>query len=172
MGEVPLCTLRDCLASYPDNGAPTAIPGDMNTAAELASHLRAAAVGTPRQFNMDLQGNVRVVLWLGGPWAAIAWCHLHFGPLPPPPSHPSPWRVRAKHPPPVEYVSFLLATRETDIQAEWLLPADEVIRMAVYIAEHRTLPPWGVWVDDDGNQYAGESESRCGADRAHDAVPF
>lgn len=172
MGDGPLCVLKDCVESFCDDGPLDPVPGTVHTVAELDGHLRAAAAGPPRQFNLELPGDIRVVLHLGGPWAAITWCHLHFGPLPPPPGHPPTWRARAERPPAVEYVPFLLSTREADVQAEWLLPADEVIRMAVYVAEHRTLPPWGVWVDDDGNRYADGTGSRQGAGREDAVVPF
>jgi hypothetical protein len=176
MGEMPICILKDCVESFSDNGPLTPVPGDVDSVAELVGHLRAAVAGSPRQFNMELPGDVRVVLWLGGPWAAIQWCHLHFGRLPPP-GHPPMWRARAEYPADIEYVPFLLSTREVDIQAEWLLPADEVIRMATYIAEHRTLPAWGAWVDNEGTRYAGGAwagGARCGQgpDCEDGAIPF
>jgi hypothetical protein len=140
----------------------------VHTVAELVEHLRAAATGPPRQFNLELPGNVRVVLHLGGPWAAIRWCHLSYNGLRP----PSDWQARAERPPPVLRVSFLLSGREVDVGPEWLLPADEVVRMAAHLAEHRALPPWGVWVDNDGNRYAGGPIGTPAPDPGGSGIPF
>lgn len=137
MGDGPLCVLKDCVESFSDDGPLDPVPGAVHTVAELVGHLRAAAAGPPRQFNLELPGDVRVVLHLGGPWAAIYWTHLCYNrPGPLQFNYPPAWQARASHPPAVEYVQFLLSGRDIEVPAEWLLPADEVIRMAVYIAEH------------------------------------
>jgi hypothetical protein len=140
MGNLPLCVLKDCVESYPDDGPASPIPGDVYTVEELVGHLKAATAGPPRRFNLELPGDIRVHVCLGGPWAAISWHPLFFGPLPPPPLPPA-WYARPEQPLADEEVSFLLSSRAGDIPAERLLPPDEVIAMAAYIAEHRALPP-------------------------------
>ena len=155
MDDGSLCVLKDCVESFSDDGPLDPVPGEMYTVAELVGHLRAAVAGPPRQFNLELPGDIRVVLHLGGSWAAIRWCRLCYNRLGPPPSDRTASQARAERPPPIPPVSFMLSGREADVRPEWLLPADEVVRMAAHMAEHRALPPWGVWVDSDGGPVGG-----------------
>ncbi|HEX4613561.1 MAG TPA: hypothetical protein VH092_35595 [Urbifossiella sp.] len=176
MGDGPLCVLKDCVESFSDDGPLPPVPGDVDTLEDLEGHLRAAAAGPPRRFNLDLPGAVRVVLGLGGRWAAISWHHLVFDPTPPP-DHPPSWHATPERPLATEGVGFRMSGREHDIPAGQLLPADDVIRLAAYIVEYRTLPGWGRWEDAQGNRYAGGARARAaehepdpGSDSS--AIPF
>jgi hypothetical protein len=169
MAQMPLCTLKDCVASFSDDGPLPPVPGEIDTPAELVGHLRAAAAGPPRRYNLERPGAVRVILGLGGRWAAISWHHLSYGRLPP--DHPPAWYAKPERPLATEGVGFRMSGREHDIPADQLLPADEVIRMAAYIVEHRTLPASGRWEDAQGNRYSSGTRGHCRRGRCLPAIP-
>jgi hypothetical protein len=152
MGAEPLCTLRDCSVQQfsDEDGFLPPVPGDLSSVEELVNHLRAAAARRPHIFHMELPGRVRVVIALGGPWGSVSVHHLLRNNRMTP-NHPPSWDALADKPPPVEYVAFLTEGSEAvlDIPADHLLPAEDVIRIAAHLAEHRTLARTHTWLTHD-----------------------
>jgi hypothetical protein len=179
MDATPLCNLVDCTVQYAtDEGILPPTPGDMFTVEELVGHLRAAAARLPHKLNMNLPNQLRATIHIGGPLAAITLHHLYFGRPPIPPGHPPTLYARPERPLTTGCVAFLTAgsTAEDDVNAERLLPVEDVIRIAAHLAAARVLPSGCEWVDGRGDQYcpdeAGELPLRRSPRGTGDDIPF
>ncbi len=150
MDAEPLCTLRDCTVDYAlDEEFP--FPDDLYTVQELVDHLRTAATRPPHGVHMDLPGPFRAVIAIGGPLAAISWVHLCYG-RNPPADHPPALNAKPDRLSTTDYVEFFRLDSTLDIPADRLMPPEQVIQIAVYLAEHRSLPDTHVWLDAQGNR--------------------
>jgi hypothetical protein len=149
----PLCTLVDTTIDYTtDEGFLPYEPGEVYSVEELVGHLRAAAGREPHIQHVDLPGRIRVVVAIGGPLAAVYLCPLID------PGRYRPNQTRSWRPVPAgryatEEISFPRLDSEWNVSPDRLLPVEEVIQIAAYLAEHRDLPDTHRWVDALGFAY-------------------
>jgi uncharacterized protein (TIGR02996 family) len=150
----PLCILRDCTREYvTEDGFLPPVPGAIFSVAELVDYLHAAARRRPHALRMDLPDDYRAWIHIGGPLGAIHLSRVYLR-QPMPANPPSAWIAMPDRPlPPSTFVSFLNegSQAEDDIGGDQLLPVEEVIRIATYLAEHRALPATHGWVRYHGN---------------------
>jgi uncharacterized protein (TIGR02996 family) len=149
-----LCILRDCTLAYIDEeGIVPPIPGAIDTVAELAAYLHAASVRSPFALRMDLPGEYRAWIHIGGPLGAVNVTKVYLS-QPIPTNAPGAWQAMPDRALPLSvFVAFLTegSQAEDDICGDHLLPVGEVIQIATYLAEHRALPTTHGWVRHYGN---------------------
>src|SRR5436309_14570739 len=121
MRAEPLCVLRDCTLEYiNEDGILPPVPGEIFSAAELAEYLHAAAARAPFALRMDLPGEFRAWIHLGGPLGAVYVSRVYLG-RPVPIDAPGAWVALPDPPlPAVEFVAFLTegSNGADDIAAE------------------------------------------------------
>jgi uncharacterized protein (TIGR02996 family) len=154
MRAEPLCILWDCTIEYgTEDGFLPPVPGEIPSVAELVEYLHAAAARPPHALRMDLPGEFRAWIHIGGPLGAVHLTKVYLR-QPVPADAPGAWIAMPGRPLPLSaVVSFLTDGSQgaDDIDGDQLLPVAEVIRIATYVAEHRALPPTHGWVRHDGN---------------------
>src|SRR5262245_25197648 len=103
-----LCILWDCTLEHfsDEEGFLPPVPGGISSVPELVDYLRFAATRGPHIVGMDLPGQLRAWIAIGGPWGAVELVHVFFGQQVPA-DHPPSWRALPDQPVPVEYVGFL-----------------------------------------------------------------
>lgn len=177
MSAEPLCTLRDCTFPHADEeGILPPTPGAVHTIAELLEHLHAAAARRPHALRMDLPGEFRAWIHIGGPFGAVRLGRVYLQ-QPMPANAAGDWIAMPDRPLPVsEYVSFLTdgSTSEDDIGGDQLLPVAEVIPIAAYLAEHRALPATHGWVQYHGNgccTYVAKAQGSAAQEDASGLAP-
>ena len=149
-----LCIVWDCTFEYVnEEGFLPPIPGEIQTISELLEHLQAAAARPPHALRMDLPDDFRAWIHIGGPLGAVHLSKVYLSqPMLANPHYG--WIAMPDRPLPLsECVSFLTdgSRSEDEIGGDMLLPVAEVIQIAVYLAEHRALPPTHGWVSYHGN---------------------
>jgi hypothetical protein len=74
MGKKPLCILRDCsLPLVSEELLLPPVPGGISSVPELEDYLRVAATRPPHMVRMDLPGQLRTWVAIGGPWGPSTW---------------------------------------------------------------------------------------------------
>jgi uncharacterized protein (TIGR02996 family) len=125
----------------------------MQTLGDLVEYLHTAAARPPHALRMDLPGEFRAWIHIGGPLGSVHLTKVYLG-QPMPANPPGAWIAMPDRPLPMsECVSFLTeGSRGADgIYGDQLLPVNEVIQIAAHLAEHRALPTTHGWVRHSGN---------------------
>jgi uncharacterized protein (TIGR02996 family) len=154
MRAEPLCILWDCTIEHvTDEGLLPPNPGAISSISKLAEYLHAAAARPPHALRMDLPGDYRAWIHIGGPLGAVHVTKVYLR-QPMPANPPGGWIAMPDRPLPMsEFVSFLTdgSHGADDIDGDQLHPVADVIRIATYLAKHRALSPTHAWVQHRGN---------------------
>src|SRR5579871_4830890 len=120
MDSLPICVLEDCTVEWATEEGILTFPGEVYTVEELVHHLHVAATREPHILNMNLLGELRARIAIGGPWAAISFHHLFFGEKLPF-DHPPSWYAIPDQPPTTDSIAFVRMDIADDIPADRLL---------------------------------------------------
>jgi hypothetical protein len=139
----PKWVLHDLFDDDPEPGESVRVP--ISSSDELRKELEALAVLEPRIVELETPDGKWVRIGIGGPLAGFAILEDVVLPLP---GSPSELRTRialAPTPAPCERVEFLCGQQPSQLRADALLPAKEVIKLVIDYFESGAFPDWLRW---------------------------